>query len=111
MKDVMNRTQQAWIVARRVSAAVADVAPAGLGHWQPAWEIVEEPSQSFLDALEAWELYDGSNPHRDQRLRDEIQTAANTVVQAWARAAREWEKAGRPRPDYKDSTTGLAAHA
>lgn len=77
-------------VARWVADRVREVAPAGLGHWAPAWDIVEAPSRRFLDVLDRWE---GTGSEADKAATKE---AAAAVVQAWREAARTWEAAGRP---------------
>lgn len=80
-------------VAQWVAERVAEVAPAGLGHWPPAWEIVEEPSHVFLDALATW-VETGSAEDQGEASR-----AGGRVVAAWREAARRWEEAGCPRPE------------
>ena len=49
--------RRAWSdeLCRRLSEDVARQSPAGLGHWDNAWEIVEAPSARLLDALAEWE--------------------------------------------------------
>lgn len=77
-------------VARWVGERVRQVAPAGLGYWRPAWELVEGPSRRFLDALARWEA---TGSERD---RQAVKVAGGEVVAAWTEAARQWEAAGRP---------------
>jgi len=42
-------------VCRQWSAWVKSKTVPGLGRWGTAWELVEAPSNAFLDALRAWE--------------------------------------------------------
>jgi len=78
-------------VARWVSERVAAVCPPGLGHWDPAWNLVEAPSNAFLDALKDWER---TGSDADKR---RAQETGASVIAAWRAAASEWERAGRPR--------------
>jgi hypothetical protein len=73
-------------IARWVSERVHEATPAGLGRWEPAWEIVEAPSNAFLDALKAWEQ---SGALEDQR---RVQEAGRAVVEAWRDAGAQWER-------------------
>jgi hypothetical protein len=86
------RRERAAEICRRVSDAVARVAPPDLGYWDPAWALVEAPSQAFLDALATWVE---TGAVEDQRA---VQEAGNDVVRAWKEAAQQWEIAGRPAP-------------
>jgi len=73
------------VVARWLAERVREVAPPGLGRWGPAWELVEEPSTRFLDALSAWEA---SGAEAD---KERVRLAAGGVVAAWREAARQYE--------------------
>jgi hypothetical protein len=79
------RRVAAWVAER-----VRDVAPPGLGRWGPAWNIVEDPSRTFLDALARWEATGAAEDQEATR------AAAGAVVAAWREAAQQWEAAGRP---------------
>jgi len=79
--------------ARWVAERVGQIAPPGLGHWPPAWELVEAPSEAFLDALAAWERTGTDDA------REAARQAGGAVVAAWREAARQWEAAGRPTVD------------
>jgi len=74
----------------KVMAHVRMVSPAGLGHWSPAWELVHEPGDRFLDAFRLWEEEDSPGT------RNALQKAAGAFVAAWRDAARQWEAQGRP---------------
>jgi hypothetical protein len=86
----MTKRRDGTRVARWVTERVAEIAPAGLGRWAPAWELVEGPSLDFLDALGTWEETGAPEDMEEAR-----RTAAG-VVAAWREAARRWEEAGRP---------------
>ena len=92
----MTRPDTARRIARKVSERVRDVAPAGLGHWGPAWDRVEYPSRALLDALHRWEMAVDPSPDAEQALRGAVNEAASELVAAWADAAAAWEAAGRP---------------
>ena len=75
---------------KRVVERIGEVSPPGLGHWGPAWDLIEEPSDTFLDALSTWEQDDTPDT------RDTLHSAASDFVRAWRRAAQAWEDEGRP---------------
>lgn len=85
-----DRAERARIVCQRLTAAVAEVAPPGLGLWSEAWSIVAYPSEGFLAALDQWQRTGAPEDAQD------VQRSANDVVAAWAGAAEAWEAAGRP---------------
>lgn len=80
------------LVCRRLAGRVNDVTPEGTGHWGPAWELVADPSDAFLDALDTW--LDDDTP----RSRRELLDAADEVVRVWREAGRRFEAEGRSEP-------------
>ncbi len=42
-------------LCQRLSEAVADIAPSGIGHWDRTWEIVGPADAQFMVALSDWE--------------------------------------------------------
>ena len=88
-------TRREWRDAlfRRLEEAVAREAPAGLGHWEPAWQRVEAPSHELLEALATFEA---SGRQEDKQAAVRL---AGDVLQAWRSAAAEWERAGKPLPN------------
>ena len=78
--------RRAWSVnlCRRLSEGVAAQSPPGLGRWEPAWEMVEAPSERLLSMLADWEQ---SGSVADQRAAI---IAAEDVAFAWERAATAW---------------------
>lgn len=63
-------------------ATIKRIAPSGLGRWDPAWTLVAEPSDRYLDDLRAWE--DEDTPQN----RADLQASAEALVHAWREAAR-----------------------
>jgi hypothetical protein len=104
-----DRSEGARVIARRVAERVGAVAPVGLGRWGPAWNIVEDPSRAFLDALNRWEAAADPSPTAEEVLRDAVREAAEAVVRAWTVAAARWEAAGRPVEEWKPAEPVEAA--
>lgn len=75
---------------QRVAERIHEVTPEGLGKWDPALEYVREPSDAFLDALDAWLDRGTSEARRD------LQEAADALVRAWREAGQRFEAEGRP---------------
>ena len=94
----MSRREKARIVAGRVAESIDKVTPAGLGHWGPAWGLVAEPSDVFMDALAEWQTKD--SPFT----RTKLQAASTHLIDAWAEAARKWTEAGCPPLDERNAT-------
>lgn len=86
----MTRAEIVAEVCRRVTKAVGEAAPPGLGRWDPAWELVAEPSDAFLDALADYQ----ATGSRDAEER--IQRTANELVAAWREAALQYREVGSP---------------
>ena len=86
----MDTRERTRIVCERVTRRIGEVVPAGLGRWDPAWSMVEAPSDSFLDALRAWGALD------TPVTRERLQETADELVRAWRRAGQAWETSGGP---------------
>ena len=71
-------------LCRRLSEGIAHQSLPGMGWWEPAWEIVEAPSERLLSVLADWEQ---SGDVADQRAAI---IAAEDVAFAWERAATAW---------------------
>lgn len=95
MKELMmiRRSEKARIVAARVAERIREVAPEGLGHWGPAWDLVGTPSDAFMDRLAEWEAADSPIT------RSHVETTGGALVAAWAEAARQWKEAGHSALD------------
>jgi hypothetical protein len=90
MTVVMERRERAFRLCRELSRQVSYVAPPGLGHWEPAWEIVEEPSCRFLEVLDNW-VQTG-----DDETKHGAKINAGKVLDAWREASQRYREAGRP---------------
>ena len=75
-------------LCRRLSSAVAALAPRGIGRWERAWEIVGPADSEFMIALTAWE----ADPTDAPMAR--VESAYKAVLCAWAEAIREYEEQG-----------------
>ena len=73
-------------IARVVSERIAEVTTRGLGRWDPAWEIVAEPSDRFMDALPLWET--GGSPAHLMHVERE----AEALVSAWREADQKYQE-------------------
>ena len=82
-------TERGRRVLAKVVRRVGEISPPGLGHWTPAWDMIAEPSDQFLDALRLWE---GDDP---PFTRAELQANADAFVRAWRNAARRWAQTER----------------
>ena len=71
----------------RLHELVSAEAPAGLGTWAPAWEIVEAPSGELLDELSRIEDGGGS--------RDRAKRLAVRLREAWREAGQQYRQDGR----------------
>jgi hypothetical protein len=78
----MTRTHWTDLVCTRLSAAIASETPAGLGAWEPAWEMVAEPSAALLAELDRYEREGGDRQATRQLGLD--------VLAGWRRAAMRW---------------------
>lgn len=86
----MTRAEIATEVCRRVAKAVEEAVPAGLGRWGPAWDLVADPSDAFLDALADYQAA-GSGEAEER-----VQRTANELVAAWREAGRQYREVGSP---------------
>lgn len=91
-------TDAGRLILRKVIVRIGEVSPPGLGHWSPAWDLVHEPGDAFLDALKLWEQEDSPGT------RQALQRAAEAFVGAWRDAARRWELEECPRMAEEVST-------
>jgi hypothetical protein len=76
-------------VCRRLHAAIAQETPEGLGAWDPAWDVVEQPSRALLEELEQVE--------RGQGDRERVKRLGVDLLAAWRRAGVRWTAAGEGR--------------
>lgn len=76
-------------MCRRVADKVREVAPEGIGKWEPAWDYVAAPSDAFIDAVDAW--VDEATPDTENLVR----TTARQLVAAWREAGERFEEETR----------------
>ena len=80
--ELRDRAKQ---ICERLTVAVAQDTPEGLGRWPRAWEITAAPSADFMLALATWEVA----PDADAAAG--VKAAFDAVVNAWRRAANEYD--------------------
>jgi hypothetical protein len=73
-------------MCERLAAAVSAIAPAGIGAWPQAWEVVGPASADFMELLTRWE------DTGKKALLPRIRTAYDDVLAAWKRAAEQYER-------------------
>lgn len=84
---------------RRVSGKVREVAPDGVGSWDPAIEIVRDPTDQFIDAVDAW--VEEATPTTEEQVR----RTATELVRAWKEAGRRFRASTeRARPEERIPT-------
>ena len=83
-------TERGRRVLQKVVRRIGEVSPSGLGHWSPAWDLIADQSDRFLDALH---LFEGED---SPATRANLQAEADAFVRAWREAARQWGEAGCP---------------
>ena len=82
----MTRSEAARKFCERLARDVEQIAPAGLGGWDHAWEIVAAADVDFVLALTRWEAT-GTTEHREL-----VRPAYNRVLDAWRRASTLYEQ-------------------
>ncbi len=83
---VGDRRDSGTALCHRLAARVADIAPEGIGSWDPAWDIVGGPDADFMLALSLWE----AGPDEEAKAR--VKEAYKAVLDAWRRVAAEYEQ-------------------
>lgn len=76
-------------ICRKITDHINEISPPGLGFWQWTWELVEEPSSRFLEALDVWVQDDTPDA------RDAVKSWASTLVVTWAEAVEAFRAEGR----------------
>ena len=78
-------------LCRRLCAEVAEIAPPGIGRWEPAREITAPSDAAFVEALTAWEVDPGPATLAS------VRRAYRDVLDAWRRASADYarQSAGR----------------
>ena len=101
----VTREEVRRLICARLSRRIGEVAPAGLGTWPDAWDLVAGPSETFLAALEAF------LDHDTTETRQRIQSAADELVRAWSRAGKAWHTDGRPLGSRSAPSSGGEGHS
>jgi hypothetical protein len=83
----MNTTEAARQVCENMAREVQQIAPPGLGLWEPAWEIVADADAEFMIALFAWE----DSP--SEKLEAQVRYWGDEVMARWHEAAKRFEEA------------------
>lgn len=79
---------QQWCdhVCVRLHARIARETPAGLGAWDPVWDLVEAPSRALMEELARIERGEGAT--------ETAKALGVEVLAAWRRSAMQWEATG-----------------
>ena len=72
-----SRLEKGRRIASIVSDRIRQVCSAGLGAWDPTWELVAQPSDCFMDALHQWET---TGAREDL---EAVHGSAEALVEAW----------------------------
>ena len=83
----MNTTEAARQVCENMAREVQQIAPSGLGRWEPAWEIVADADAEFMIALFTWE---NSPSDKSEAL---VRHWGDEVMERWHEAVKKFEEA------------------
>ena len=83
----MNTTEAARQVCENIARDIQQMAPSGIGRWDPAWEIVASASAEFVLALFAWE----DSP--SEELEAQVRYWGDEVMERWREAVQKFEEA------------------
>ena len=83
----MNTTEATRQVCENIARDIQQMAPSGIGRWDPAWEIVASASAEFMIALFAWE----DSP--SEKLEAQVRYWGDEVMARWHEAAKRFEEA------------------
>ena len=83
----MNTTEAARQVCENIARDIQQMAPSGIGRWDPAWEIVASASAEFVLALFAWE----DSP--SEELESQVRYWGDEVMERWREAVQKVEEA------------------
>jgi hypothetical protein len=75
-----DRREHSRRICQKITDAVNRISPVGLGHWSRTWDLVEGPSDRFLDALDRWVEEDTPETRLD------VETATEALLVAWEEA-------------------------
>ena len=83
----MNTAEAARQVCENIARDIHQMAPSGIGRWEPAWEIVASASAEFMIALCAWE----QSP--SEELEAQVRYWGDEVMARWHEAVQKFEEA------------------
>jgi hypothetical protein len=83
----MNAAEAGRQVCENMAREVQQIAPPGLGRWEPAWDIVADADAEFMIALFAWE--DSPSEKREALVRH----WGDEVMARWREAIKKFEEA------------------
>ena len=95
----MTRTElsdRATQICQRLSKAVSELVPEGIGYWPEAWEIVAKSDADFMLALAMWE----ADPTDESAAG--VKAAYKAVLNAWRRAATEYDLRTPPTQTFAE---------
>jgi hypothetical protein len=91
MSEGLRRAEQ---LARETAQRIAQVAPAGIGSWGPAWERTAAADAAAAAVLDQLGATDGME--QLSRVTSDARGATTALVQAWRLATLAWAGAGSP---------------
>ena len=83
----MNAAEVGRRICENMAREVEQIAPPGIGRWEPAWEIVASASAEFMIALFAWE---DSPSDKSEAL---VRYWGDEVMARWHEAVKKFEEA------------------
>lgn len=101
----MTREGRRRLICQKLARRISEVVPPGMGRWDEIWDRVAEPSDRFLDALEAFLHADTPETRRH------VYAAVDELVHTWRRAGQEWEALGRPQLQSQGGNDHLVSRA
>ena len=84
--EMADRRERGTKLCRRLAADVGGIAPTGIGRWSRTWDMVASADTAFMLALLRWERTG------DDAERPALRQAYAAVLDAWRRAAAEYER-------------------
>jgi hypothetical protein len=83
----MNAAEVGRRICENMAREVEQIAPPGIGRWEPVWEIVASASAEFMIALCAWE----DSP--SEELEAQVRYWGDEVMAGWHEAVQKFEEA------------------
>jgi hypothetical protein len=74
------RVEHTKRIYQKIKVKIGEISPTGLGRWKRTWEMVEGPSDAFLDTLDVWVREDTPETRRA------VQDAGDGLLWAWSNA-------------------------